>query len=270
MYTLIFVLRISIKQPSPYLVHSNQTTKSMEFIDGVLNIDTQTLKGLAKARANKVIDSGLVDVFATSYFLEGTLLFTTNHRGRAFTILQHPVRRAESLFHSRHTTLEWLGLPGFIESDHYIDNWLVRSLTNIKRGDITEDHFTVAKGILARKFLVGIDEYLEETIKRLEIYYGWGEHGDNECVNKHLEFASQKVETPHTIERGDDNWNIIAAKDKFDLMLYYYSLELFVKQGSTMFNRPYVDKKGERVSFVDLRKKRQKQDIMAQLGFPPT
>ena len=80
--------------------------ESLTFIDGVLNIDTQTIKGLANARSNKVLDRRIVDVFATSYFLEGMMLFNANNKGRAFTILQHPVVRAESLYLSRDTSLE--------------------------------------------------------------------------------------------------------------------------------------------------------------------
>ena len=242
----------------------------MTFIDGVLNIDTQTLNGLAHARANKIIDSGLVDVFSTSYFLEGMLLFRTNRRGRAFTILQHPVLRAESLYHSRHSTLEWLGLPGYLESAHYIDNWVVRSLTNEKKGTLTEEHLTIAKAIIARKFFIGIAEHLEETIKRLELYYEWGEVSDGgECVNKYLKVHLEELESPRAIERGDDYWNLVATKDKYDLMLYYYALELFVKQGSTMFNRPHVDKDGKPINFPALRKKRQEKELLARLGLPP-
>mmetsp|Transcript_21281 Transcript_21281/g.34799 ORF Transcript_21281/g.34799 Transcript_21281/m.34799 type:complete len:300 (+) Transcript_21281:538-1437(+) len=230
--------------------------ESYKFIGGVINIDTQTLQGIAKAQSNNVIDSGLVDVFATSYFFEGMLLFKPQHKGRAFTILQHPVRRAESLYHSRDSSLEGLELSGYLESPNYIDNWVVRSLTNDKRGNLTEDHFLVAKGILAQKFLVGIAEYFEETIKRLETYYEWSEANNEGCVTNYLEKQrAEEEETPRTIERGSYEWELVTGKDKFDLMLYYYALELFAKQGSTMFHRPYVDKAGKPIDFAELKRK---------------
>jgi hypothetical protein len=56
--------------------------QSLTFIDGVLNIDTQTQIGLAKARANNIVSTGLVDVFTTGYFLDGITLFKPRHRGR--------------------------------------------------------------------------------------------------------------------------------------------------------------------------------------------
>lgn len=232
--------------------------ESYKLIGGVINIDTQTPRGLAKAKSNNVIDSGLIDVFATSYFFEGMLLFKPQHKGRAFTILQHPVSQAESLYHSRDSSLEGLELSGYLESPNYIDNWVVRSLTNDKRGNLTEDHFLVAKGILAQKFLVGIAEHFEETIKRLETYYEWSEADNEGCVTNYLKLEKHRAEEeekPRTIERGSYEWEIVTDKDKFDLMLYYYALELFAKQGSTMFHRPYVDKEGKPIDFAELKRK---------------
>ena len=150
-----------------------QDPDSLEYIDGVLNIDTQTRAGLAAARANDVLGTGLVDVIATSYFLEGIMLYNQQHRGRAFTILNHPVHRVENLYLSRKDNDESAGLSilEYLLSTSHIDNWVVRSLTNDKLGKLTEEHLAIAKGILARKFLIGITEYVEDTIKRLEMYY---------------------------------------------------------------------------------------------------
>ena len=107
----------------------------------------------------------------------------------------------------------------------------------------------------------GIAEFLEETIKRLEMYYGW--HQLEGCVPRYLMLHEQhaKMETDKSfhIERGDDYWTFVTMYDKFDLMLYYYALELFAKQGSTMFKRPYVDKTGKLVDFEERKKKLQDQ-----------
>lgn len=90
--TQCYHLRRAEKQRDP---------ESRTFTDGILNIDAQSLKGLQKGRREKLIDSGLVDVLITSYFFEGLLLFRPGLKGRAFTVLEHPVRRAESLYLSR-------------------------------------------------------------------------------------------------------------------------------------------------------------------------
>ena len=121
------------------------------------------------------MDSDIVDVIATSYFLEGSMLFSTllNKQARSFTILQHPVIRAESLYLARDlTTLQHATFREFIESHHYIDNWVVRSLTNDKKGgQLTEEHLFVAKAILARMTSTSIHgiSWEVENIQRMEI-----------------------------------------------------------------------------------------------------
>ncbi|KAL7537377.1 hypothetical protein ACHAWF_005743 [Thalassiosira exigua] len=242
--------------------------ESLTFIKGVLNIDTQTRQGLARARSNNIIDSGLVDVFATSYFYEGMLLFKPQYRGRAFTILRHPVYRAESLYRSRNPNKKYEGLPGYLESEDYIDNWMVRSLTNDKTGTLSEGHLAVARGILARKFLVGIAEHFEETIKRLAIYFGWDESHNEGCVSNYLNNERLKEEDSALV-RGSPEWNLITEKDHYDLMLYYFALELFAKQASTMFNRPYVDQSGKPIDFREIRRKREEK-MNKMMGFLAT
>ncbi|KAL7535677.1 hypothetical protein ACHAXR_006663 [Thalassiosira sp. AJA248-18] len=242
--------------------------ESLTFIEGVLNIDTQTRNGLVNARAHNFIDLGLVDVYATSYFLEGMLLFRPDHKARVFTILQHPVLRVERLYQSRGSSLKKLLLLEYLESPHYVDNWVVRSLTNEKTGNLTEDHLKMAKGILARKFCVGIAEYFEETIKRLEIYYEWGKPNREGCVKSYLDNQHIEAgETAATIERGSHEWNFIASMDKYDLSLYYYGLELFAKQGTTMFMRPYVDDTGVPIDFSKWKKKKLRESLLGLMGF---
>ena len=229
--------------------------ESLEYIGGVLNIDTQTRAGLAAARANDVLGTGLVDVIATSYFLEGIMLFNHKHRGRAFTILNHPVHRVENLYLSRKDNDESAGLSiiDYLQSTSHIDNWVVRSLTNDKLGKLTEDHLAIAKGILARKFLIGIAEYVEDTIKRLEMYYQLDNPSD-ECVQRSIKKLEGTISTS-TIVRGSEEWNLIAERESYDMMLYYYALELFAKQASTIFQRPYVDSNGKIIHFAARRKK---------------
>jgi len=255
--TRCYKLKRSQKQTEP---------ESTEYIDGVLNVDTQSLEGMARARKNKLIDSGLVDVFTTSYFLEGALMFTSKHKGRAFTILQHPVAQAENVYRARDPSLRDMSLAEFLESPNYIDNWVVRSFNHIHKGNLTEEHLVVARGILAQKFLVGIAEHLEETIRRLDTYFEWKSRVfTSMCVAKNINnhYAKQK-RNPTSIEKGSREWDLIAQKDNLDLNLYLYALELFSKQGSTMFHRPYLDKEGVP---IDVEAVAKKQKMMAILDF---
>lgn len=100
------------------------------------------------------------------------------------------------------------------------------------------------------------------------MYYGLNEpSGNEECVNDYL--GSERVhemEVRTIIERGSHEWKLITSNDRYDMMLYYYGLELFTKQGSTLFKRPYVDKTGEPVDFLKRKEEQDKKDLLAMLG----
>ena len=88
--------------------------------------------------------------------------------------------------------------------------------------------------------MIGIADYLEESLKRLRMYYNLRETSEIEnCVTVNLNEAQER-DQPYKTKRGSDGWNAVALANRFDMELYYYSLELFSKQGSTLFNRPYA------------------------------
>jgi hypothetical protein len=189
----------------------------------------------------------------------------------AFTILNHPVLRVQNVFLYRNehgSDSERLSLAEYLESPVHIDNWVVRSLTNDKSGELTEDHFLIAKGILSRKFLIGIAEYFEETLRRLETYYGLKNQDDGgECVRRNSKQLEGTFRSS-TFARGSEEWNLIAKKEEFDVMLYYYALELFNKQATTMFKRPYVGKDGKEIDFAEIKRLEMlKNKMMEMIGF---
>ena len=100
------------------------------------------------------------------------------------------------------------------------------------------------------------------------MFYGLNKPpGNEECVNNYLSSERvQEMEVRTIIERGSHEWKLITSKDKYDMMLYYYGLELFTKQGSTLFKRPYVDKTGEPIDFLKRKKEQDKKDFLAMLG----
>ena len=255
--TYCFNLRRAEKRASP---------ESLTFVDGVLNIDTQTLAGLKRARETKLVDSGLVDVIVSSYFFEGMMLFNPSHQGRAFTILPHPVYQTESLYRSLKLKypdhFNGLDIGGWVQSDDFHDNWVVRSLVNHHNGEVTDDHLVVAKIILAQKFVVGISQYPEETMKRLVMYYGWNEANGNgfECMNHFLRRENDEgAMFQGRIIRGSDRWKLLSTVNKYDMELYYYALQLFTKQGATLFGRPYVDKNGIPIDFAKLKAQKDRE-----------
>lgn len=246
-----------------------QDPESLTFVDGVLNVDTQTLAGLKRAQGTNIVDSGLVDVIVSSYFFEGMMLFNPTHKGRVFTLLPHPVYQTESLYLSlkqRHPAkFNGVGIEDWVQSDSFNDNWVVRSLINYRKGALTEEHVTVAKVILSRKFVVGISQYPLESMKRLVMYYGWNEvsgDGSFECMHHFMnQEVDEDVSFEGRIERGSERWNLLTSVNKYDMELYYFALQLFAKQGSTLFGRPYVDKTGAPIDFAKLRAQREQEQL---------
>lgn len=201
----------------------------------ILNLDLSTPESIAVAKRLKVADRGLADVFISQLSLEGSTVFSKSyHTGRAFTILRHPVKLAASLFYYRRIAT-WeptyrpeynnITLQEYVETNGYYDNWMVRMLSNAKLGGLNDSHLDLAKRILKEKFLIGISDHMDETFRMLQVYYGWVEKRGG-CVNFHLHSAPSNKNKYPSPENGGPIWAMIAEKNKYDMALYYYALEL--------------------------------------------
>jgi len=218
---------------------------SLEVIEEtrVMNVDLSTPHAVVVAKMMKVADRGIADVFVSQLALEGSTVFTAQHMGRAFTIMRHPVKLAASLFYYRRIAT-WeptyrpeykdITLEDYVEKEGYYDNWMVRMLTNAKLGGLNEGHLNLAKTILKEKFIVGISDQMDETFRHLELYFGWAERKEG-CVNFHLHSAPSNKNKYPVPDRGGAAWNIITEKNKYDMALYYFALELFGDQSEMMF-----------------------------------
>ncbi len=200
----------------------------------VLNVDLSTPDAVANARRDGLVDRELADVVVSQLGLEGSALFTTRHMGRAFTILRHPVRLAVSLFYYRRIAtweptyspeLNDITLREYVERDGYYDNWMVRMLSNAKLGGLNDGHLDLARSILERKFVIGISDHMDESFRQFEAYFGWKEMNAG-CVTFHLHSAPSNKNKYPELEHGGEIWNVIADKNKYDMALYYYALEL--------------------------------------------
>ena len=209
----------------------------------VLNVDLSSPDAVAVARNMKVADRGLADVFVSQLGLEGSTVFSTYHMGRAFTIMRHPVKLAASLFYYRRIAT-WeptyrpdykdISLEDYVKTDGYYDNWMVRMLTNAKLGGLNDNHLALAKTIIKEKFIIGISDHMDETFRILEMYYGWAEKKEG-CVNFHLHSAPSNKNKYTLPDHNGPVWNVIADKNKYDMALYYYALEIFGDQSENIF-----------------------------------
>jgi hypothetical protein len=146
-----------------------------------INVDVYQLDGIAKANELGMAASGLVDVVSSSLVLEASSsLFTSNHRGRLFTMLRHPVERAVSTFHyvqdtvwrRNHNDLADITIEEYFKSGSGENNWVTRFLVGATHRELTPQDLLVAKEILRKKCIVGLLEEKAESFRRFEHLFG--------------------------------------------------------------------------------------------------
>lgn len=209
----------------------------------ILNMDTNSPEGLAFSFSSQIVNSGKIDVVVSNYFLSGAALFTDVHHGKAFTILRHPIELALSLFHYRRKA-SWersyrkdfmkMTFYDYVDSEYYLDNWMVRQLSGTMPWvKLTERHLDRAKEMMRKKIFIGLMENMDETMRQLKAHYGW-EEKQPYCVHNYLhgEKTNENKHAPLQGGKGGKTWNLVASKEKWDMALYYYGLELFTEQNS--------------------------------------
>ena len=217
---------------------------SMEYArPNILNMDTTSPQGLKHSFSNGVANSNMVDLIVSNYFLSGAALFTDMHYGKTFTILRHPVELAISLFYYRRkATWErsyrpaWTQLTfhDFVSSEHYMDNWMTRQLTGTMPWITLEDkHLERAKLMMREKIFIGLLSEMDETLRQLKAHFGW-EEKEPYCAFNYLHSKPTNQNSHPDIPggRGGATWKLVAEKDKWDMGLYYYGLELFAEQSN--------------------------------------
>ncbi|KAL7479530.1 hypothetical protein ACHAW6_005256 [Cyclotella cf. meneghiniana] len=220
---------------------------SLEMVhDYIINVDTSTPEGIAEAHKLGLVDSNKVDFISSRYALSASSLFTPQHRGRAFTILRHPIDLAASNFFARkalHPELRSLTLVQYVNKNYYADNWITRQLTGtLPHEELTDAHLESAKHILSTKYFVGIYEQLDETLRQLKAFYKLTPLQDQEYCARELVNGDNpkfiKTERPKPA-RGSSDWRTVASVEKWDLELYYLALEMFSQQGSIFIAQEY-------------------------------
>ncbi|KAL7477953.1 hypothetical protein ACHAW6_003740 [Cyclotella cf. meneghiniana] len=210
-----------------------------EIRPNIINMDVSSPEGLKHAYESNLLSSNIIDVLVSNYFTSGSALFTPEHQGRAFTIMRHPIDLAESLFHYRKKASwetsyrpDWnkITFSQYVASDEYIGNWMVHQLTGTMPWvELTEEHLTQAKSVLQAKVFVGIASQMDETLRQLKRYFHWIEEQPF-CVFNYLHSTPTNSNSHPKTQRGSAQWLEVAEKEKWDLSLYYYALELFAQQ----------------------------------------
>lgn len=207
---------------------------SMEFVrDNIVNMDTSTPEGLEFSHNNSLVDSNAIDFVVSTYFLSGSALFNEAHMGRAFAIFQHPVERALSVFHSQrkiNKALQQVSFEQHVKSDYFFDNWMVRQLTGTMPWvELDEDRLARAKNTIQRKIFVGVQDQMGETLRQLRMHYDWSDIEEG-CTSNFVKDEPAQGHPGLAGGRGGKTWNVLVEKEKWDMSLYHFALQLFSQQ----------------------------------------
>ena len=208
-----------------------QTTTGVHFV----NIDTTTPTGIQRAKDLDLASSATIDVAFTPLIYPMAEACNPRHQGRPFALFAHPIEREVGIFYyekSNSAALAEMSLLDYVQSGRISNNWMTRFLTNKFTGTLTEDDLHVAMEILRRKFVIGLEDKMKESILRFERYFGWGLQATREmgqCQDDEL-LAHGDVQDEE-IPKGSAEWYLIMAQNEYDLQLYDYARYLYDVQG---------------------------------------
>ena len=178
------------------------------------------------------IGDGSASVLLTDQLHDVSDLFDPSHRGRVFSILQHPFTRELSKYKYLASTqaipedmtfLDWINF-GKETNPFERHNSLVRVLTNEPMKSLSGESVDAAKEIIRRKLIIGFTDKLDESFRRFAQYFGWRLEGEAlDCVQHFRRYAGHAV--PNDVEAA-----ALARTQWADIQLYEYALGIFEEQ----------------------------------------
>ena len=135
-------------------------------------------------------------IFTSDVNFASDHLFDKENKGRIFSLFRHPVDRSVSKFYYLQTATwektyrpEWKDMP-LVEwaREHNLDeNFMVKKILGKKLSDTVDlGDLIVAKEIVRRRFVVGLMNEMEESIKRFNVILGIdeGEEKNRVCMEQ--------------------------------------------------------------------------------------
>jgi len=218
-----------------------------------VNVDTTTEHGIAQAKALGLASSRLAHLVVSPRFQEGASLFSSSNKGRAFTMMRHPVERAVSMFYflKKHNVIavQNMELEEYCQSPHVENNWMTRILSDRMTGDVGDTELEIAKRVLREKIVVGLLEQKEESMRRFEFYFQqWQSNNNNNSGNTDSSSRQMACRTrilvgdyrinesaKGKVKEGSQAWSMLTWQNKLDIKLYKYAKALFLQQGAELF-----------------------------------
>jgi len=216
-----------------------------------VNVDTTSTSGIDRAKRLGLISSGVADMVITNeieYAVKS--LFDINHKGRALALFRHPVERLVSKFYYLQTAT-WEGKqyrPAWKRLDIQFwalnknpeRNHLVKKLAGKAWNEnVTETDLRSAMRTVEKRFIVGLTDKMEESVRRFNVVLGIDASDDDHnkvCLSHFFEGErkANSITHPNVVE-GTVGWTALAKTNDLDMRLYDHIERLFYEQ------KEYID-----------------------------
>ena len=214
-----------------------QPWKEYGITSKVLNVDMTTRNGIVNAKTLGLFSVKQVPkpdlICSTEFYALSTILFSSHHIARSFSLFRHPVDRAVSRFTSlQKINKAWANLSvndWAVQDNNHDANWMVRELVGKGQDDdldITD--VEVAKVIVRDKFIVGLSNKYQESLRRFNIVMGVDKDSEKgkACMESHPDVPEEST----SLEQGNPAYVTLMSVNFLDVMLYQYVEVLFDNQ----------------------------------------
>jgi hypothetical protein len=207
-----------------------------------VNVDCSSPEGVDRGIAHDLAKSDIADIFYSHDPYDIARLFAPPMEvyGRGVVMIRNPIRRAFATFKrlqiKRPDIVQDMTLEQFATSHHLQDNFLTRTLSRNMDGPLTETDINLAKEVLKRKFVVGLYDHFEDSVRRFEAFFGWklGE-SINSCQSEAIEKEMNLGYNDFGTLSYDSAYSAIAEKLRADLELFKFAEYLYKYQERALF-----------------------------------
>lgn len=207
-----------------------------------VNVDCSSPEGVDRGIAHNLAKSDLTDVFYSRDPYDVARLFAppTEVYGRGVVMIRNPIRRAVATYKrlqiKRPEMVDGMTLEQFATSHLLKDNFLTRTLSRNEHDPLTEADINLAKEVLKRKFVVGLYDHFEDSVRRFEAFFGWklGE-GSNSCQSNAVQQEMNLGYNDFDTLPYDSAYSAIAEKNRADLELFKFAEYLYKYQERALF-----------------------------------
>jgi len=207
-----------------------------------VNVDCSSPERVDRGIAHDLAKSDIADIFYSHDPYDIARLFAPPREvyGRGFVVIRNPIRRAVATYKrlqiKRPEMVKDMTLEQFATSHHLQDNFLTRTLSRNMNAPLTEADINLAKEILKRKFVVGLYDHFEESVRRFEAFLGWKvSESINSCQSEAVQEEMNLGYNDFGAVSYDSAYSAIAEKLRADLELFKFAEYLYKYQERALF-----------------------------------